>query len=125
MNDDEFIRAFEDLSLAEFHHRDHVRAAWCYLRSLPVLAALERFTASLKRFAAGQGKPQLYHETITWAYLFLIHERMREGETWDGFMVRNPDLLVWRPSILDRYYRTETIASDRARSTFVLPDASL
>lgn len=123
MNDDEFIHAFENLTLEEFHHRDHVHAAWCYLRRSPVLAALDQFTASLKRFAAGQGKPQLYHETITWAYLFLIHERRRDGESWDEFAVRNPDLLSWRPSILERYYRAETIGSDRARRSFLLPDA--
>jgi hypothetical protein len=123
MNDNDFITAFENARLTEFHHRDHVRAAWCYLRSSTVLGALERFTLALKRFAAAQGKPQLYHETITWAYLFLIHERMQDGETWEGFAERNSDLLVWRPSILDRYYRPETIASDRARHRFILPDA--
>lgn len=125
MNDTDFIAAFENTTLAEFHHRDHVRAAWCYLHSATVLGALERFTLSLKRFAAAQGKPQLYHETITWAYLFLIHERMRDGETWESFADRNPDLLVWRPSILDRYYLPETIASDMARTRFVLPDAAV
>ena len=125
MNDRDFIDAFEAATLPEFHHGDHVRAAWCYLATSPLLSALERFTAALKRFAAAQGKPQLYHETITWAYLFLIHERMRDGESWDEFAARNPDLLVWRPSILERYYRSETIGSDRARQSFLLPDASL
>ena len=125
MNDGDFIAAFESATLAEFHHRDHVRAAWCYLGSSTVLGALERFTRALKRFAAAQGKPQLYHETITWAYLFLIHERMHDSETWDTFAARNPELLVWRPSILDRYYRPETIASDRARMAFVLPDGTM
>ena len=122
MTDAEFIQAFEDVTLEEFHHRDHVRAAWCYLRELPLIQALDRFTTSIKRYAAAQGKPQPYHETITWAYLFLIHERMRDGESWDEFAARNPELLSWRPSILDRYYRAETIASDHARHTFLFPD---
>ncbi|HEX9163514.1 MAG TPA: hypothetical protein VF980_17540 [Thermoanaerobaculia bacterium] len=125
MDDRAFLEAFERCQLAEFHHRDHVRAAWLYLSESPPLVALERFTASLKRFAAAQGKPGLYHETITWAYLFLIRERMRDGETWDGFAERNPDLMQWKPSVLDRYYRAGTLASPRARETFVLPDSSL
>jgi hypothetical protein len=123
VNDREFIEAFESATLDEFHHADHVRAAWCYLRSSPLLVALGRFTTSLKRFATAQGKPQLYHETITWAYLFLIHERLRDGEEWDGFAARNGDLFEWRPSILDRYYRPDTLSSDRARRAFVPPDA--
>lgn len=38
----------------------------------------------------------------------------------DGF--HHADLLAWQPSILDRYYRAETLDSDRARRTFVMPD---
>jgi hypothetical protein len=35
----------------------------------------------------------------------------------------HPDLLAWKPSVLEaRYYREETLWSDRARQTFVLPD---
>jgi hypothetical protein len=149
MNDGTFLAAFEAASLEEFHHRDHIRAAWCYLRELPLLEALQRFTASLKHFANAKGQPQLYHETITWAYVFLIHERMeivedRQSclseqtgspvpgqaglpvlhETWDEFADRNTELFTWRPSILDRLYRPETIQSERARRSFILPDAA-
>ncbi|HSP13465.1 MAG TPA: hypothetical protein VLV78_01790 [Thermoanaerobaculia bacterium] len=125
MTNAEFLAAFEACSLDEFHHRDHIRAAWCYLAANPLLEAVQRFTASLKRFAGAHGQPQLYHETITWAFLFLVHERMRAGEAWNAFAARNPDLLAWKPSILDRYYRAETLASERARRTFVLPDGAL
>lgn len=39
-----------------------------------------------------------------------------------AFAERYPELLAWKPSILDRYYTTETLTSDRARRTFVMPD---
>jgi len=125
--DRRLIEAFESSSLPDggFRHRDHVRVAWIYLRALPPAAALDRFAAGLRRFAASKGKPGLYHETITWAYLLLIRERMERGgrqETFDRFAARNPDLLAWKPSILDAYYRKETLASDLARRVFVLPD---
>ena len=149
MNDAEFLRSFEDCTLPNtaFHHRDHVRLGWLYLRRYPALDALARFTGGLKRFAAANGKPGLYHETITWAYLLLIHERMarsaltspgpsspapslppspgeegRKAETWEEFARRNPDLLVWSPSVLDCYYEKETLGSELARRVFVLPD---
>ena len=73
----ELVRQFEDCTLTEFPHADHVRVAWEYLRDEGVaVEALRRFATNLRRFAAHKGKPGLYHETITWAYVALIHERM-------------------------------------------------
>ena len=127
MNDRSFLAAFEDGSLPEdrFLHRDHVHAAWLLLREMPPAAALERFASALRRFATAKGKTGLYHETITWAYLLLINERMERGgraRCWEEFAAENPDLLTWRPSVLDAYYRPETLGSDLARRVFVLPD---
>ena len=123
MNDREFAAAFERCEVESFHHRDHVRLAWIYLRDLPLLGALARFTTSLKRFAAHNGRPELYHETITWAYLLLIHERMEKNGAIDfeTFATENPDLLEWKPSVLDRYYDQATLDSALARRTFLMP----
>ena len=130
MTDDEFIVSFEDASLANdaFHHSDHVRMAFLYLCRFPALEALGRFSAALMNFAAAKGKPQLYHETITWAFVFLIRERMaRAGlqQSWAEFASCNGDLLSWKDSVLKKYYREETLASDLARKAFVLPDRML
>jgi hypothetical protein len=127
LSDDEFVARFEDATLSNesFHHRDHVRMAYLYLRRYPALEALQRFSASLARFAAAKGKPGLYNETVTWAFLFLIRERMarRGGDhTWGEFAAENADLLSWENNILRRYYREATLKSDLARSTFVMPD---
>ena len=120
-----FAAAFAGGTLEEFHHADHVRLAWIYLLRYPVLEALERFVAGIRRFAAANGKPDLYHETITWAYLLVIHERLeRTGRemSWEEFAAANPDLLVWKGGILERWYRPETLASDVAKRVFVWPD---
>lgn len=123
MTDAELLAGFEDGSLEPFHHPDHVRVAWLYLRREPLLAAANRFVADLHRFATAKGQPGLYHETITLAFLFLIRERMLAAEEpFEDFAARNPDLLRWKPSALDRYYRPETLASERARAAFLLPD---
>ena len=110
VSDRELLAAFADgtLDAAAFHHRDHVRTAWLHLQRYPPAAALERFSAGLRRLAAAAGKPDRYHETITWAYLLLINERReRAGRamTWEEFAAENPDLLGWKPSILESYYR--------------------
>lgn len=130
MTNDEFIASFEDCSLANenFHHADHVRMAFLYLCRYPPLEALQRFSGSLMKFATVYNKPTLYHETITWAFLLLIRERMvRSGrqETWAEFSANNKDLLTWKDNILKKYYREETLSSELARSTFLLPDKAL
>jgi hypothetical protein len=126
MDDAELLVGFETASLPKeaFSHREHVRVAWLFVRKYGLPEALGRFADGLKRFAEAKGVPQLYHETITWAYLLLIHERLaRNGaDTWDAFAAANPDLLTWKPSLLDRYYSPELLWSDLARMSFVMPD---
>jgi hypothetical protein len=129
MSNEELISCFESDTMPgeSFHHADHVRLAFAYLCEHPVLRALEKFAGALKRFAAARGKPQLYSETITCAYLFLIRERMAgcEGMSWEEFAHKNADLLIWKDGILSRYYREATLKSDLARKVFVLPDKCL
>jgi len=128
MSNEELIDRFEADAVPGnvFHHADHVRLAFAYLSIFPVFEALERFAIALKRFACARGKPQLYHETITCAYLFLIRERMARCETgdWEEFARQNQDLLRWKDGVLGRYYRDSTLNSDLARRVFVMPDRS-
>jgi len=127
MTDQELIAKFESGSLPAnaFHHRDHVRMAFAYLSLYPVLEALQNFCSGLKQFAKAQGKENLYHETITWAYLFLINERISRAATalsWEQFASDNPDLLTWKDSVLKRYYTDKTLQSNLAKRVFVFPD---
>lgn len=120
------IAAFEQGNApGAFHHADHVRVAFAYVSELPILDAIAKFSAALKRFALTKGKPNLYHETITWAYLLLVRERIaRSGRTlsWEEFAANNQDLLVWKGGVLPNLYRKETLDSDLARELFLLPD---
>jgi hypothetical protein len=130
MTDDEIIASFEDCTLAaeSFHHPDHVRMAFLYLCRYPAIEALQRFSASLARFAAANSNPKLYHETVTWAFLLLIRERLaRSGHqpTWTEFAAANGDLLNWKNNVLKKYYRSETLSSDLARTTFLFPDKAI
>lgn len=127
LTDQELIVQFENAAISpdSFHHADHVHTAFAYLRQYSVLEALEKFPAALQRFAKHHGKPNLYHQTITWAYLLLIHERIaRTGkpQTWDDFARANPDLLAWKNGILTKYYSEGTLQSDLAKRLFIFPD---
>jgi len=124
MSDAELVERFERGDVERFHHPDHVRVAYAYLRTMPLLDAIARFSAALRRFATAQGKPQLYHETITWAFLLIIHERLQRAPAeWEAFIRENGDLLRWKPSVLDAYYSSEVLQSELARRVFVLPHA--
>ena len=127
MNEEQLIAGFEDCSLAAevFDHRAHVRMAYLYLCRYPILEAICRFSSALARFASANGKPDRYHETVTWAFLFLIRERLaRAGgdQSWEEFAEKNPDLMSWQKSILKNYYRDDTLGSDLAKRIFLLPD---
>jgi hypothetical protein len=125
MDDASLIEAFEagHVPGGGFHHAQHVQAAYYYVRHYPLGEAIARFSQALQRFATAQGKPDLYHETITVAFVLLIRERIGEPALeWPAFAAQHPELLAWKPSILDRYYAPGTLATDRARHQFVLPD---
>jgi hypothetical protein len=120
------LERFVDTTLpaGDFHHEQHVHVAWSFVRRFGMPAALGEFSTAIKRFADAKGATGLYHETITWAFLLLIAERdaRRPSESWDAFAQANPDLLSWKPSILEQYYSSEVLKSDLARQVFVFPD---
>src|ERR1700720_195432 len=110
MTGDELIQQFESgtTDAGSFHHADHARLRFEYLIRHSALVALERFSNALQRFAAAQGKAQRYHETITWAYLLLIRERIARAsstQTWEEFAKHNPDLFIWKGGVLSTLYR--------------------
>src|SRR5688500_14849507 len=78
MTDDELVQAFEAATLPPdlFSHAAHVRVAWWYLRRYSLPEGLLRFTAALRGFAAANGAPDRYHETVTVGYFLLIADRL-------------------------------------------------
>lgn len=125
MTDRELMEGFEAGTLgAEFGHEEHVRVAWLHLRRDGPLGALARVSEGLRRLAASHGRPERYHETITWAWVLLIAQRVRETPAidWDEFRAAHPDLLDRSCPALAAYYSPQLLASAEARSGFVLPD---
>ncbi len=127
MNDADWMEHFESCSISaeSFHHADHLKMAFLFLQKYAPLDALARFSAALANFASANGKPNLYNETITWAFLLLIRERIARNaspQSWDKFAAANPDLLQWNDNILKKYYRPQTLKSDLAKRVFLFPD---
>lgn len=127
-DDATLVARFEDATLPAdaFGHREHVRVAWILLREGPFETAAARFCGALRRFAASLGKAERYHETITWAYLALVNERLHAPGAppdFDAFASANPDLFDRAGGALARLYDRATLESPLARRVFLLPRA--
>ena len=127
LGDDALVLALEaaELENGQFRHREHVRAAYLYLaRHGDFAEAAGRFRRVLRRFAAAHGAAERYHETVTWAYLALINERMCRAscDSSSEFLHRYPELLDGS-ALLSRYYDVDALVrSSHARQVFVLPE---
>lgn len=119
----EELRAFESGALdpAQFPHAEHLRLGYEMLARYSFGEAISRFSGGLKRLAARAGKPEIYHETITVAFLALINERRARDTTgtWPEFKRSNSDLFDKR--CLQKWYGAEQLRSELARRTFCLP----
>jgi hypothetical protein len=126
LGDAELVEQFEALRIdpRDFRHREHIRIAFAMLAGTDLAGAGPRFKRALLRFAAAIGAQGKYHETLTWAYLGLVQERMYGAAYASSldFVERNPDLLDHRGGALARYYDVAAItACPIARCVFVLP----
>lgn len=122
MDDNQFEREVRSgqFPLAQFNHRAHLRLAFILLRRARFLEACIAMRETLQTLALRAGKPGLYHETMTIAFMSIVAERIADGDaaTFDELLARNPDLSD--RALLQRYYPPEILASARARQQFVL-----
>jgi hypothetical protein len=110
---------------ADFRHWDHVRVAYGILGRFPFPEAAWLYTRELRAIATRAGRPGVYHETTTVAFLSLISEHMsgRTYKSFDAFIGVNEGLLD--KAVLLRWYSPERLESDMARQTFLLPEPAL
>jgi hypothetical protein len=127
LDDAALLAGFTDATLpgAAFGHREHVRVAFLFLRAHADFgAAAVAFRAALRRFVAALGAADRYHETLTWAYLALVHEHMHGHDDGDSpaFLRRCPELARHRGGALERRCDVEALlASPLAREVLVWP----
>jgi hypothetical protein len=129
MDDEAFIEEFETCRwpLDRWHHREHIKIAYLYLRRYPFETATARLREKLKAYAAANNVPDSansgYHETMTQAWMRLIHLTLCEygpAENADAFYERSPQLS--QQKTLRLFYTREVFTSPRAKVEFVEPD---
>jgi hypothetical protein len=122
--DEELVRTIEDCTLeSEFHHADHIRLAWIYLRILPEADAEQRMSAALRRYSAHKGKPERYHHTMTLAWMRLVAAARRvtpDIRVFEEFAAAHPHLTVQRTLL--RHYSQDRLDDSMARAKWIEPD---
>jgi hypothetical protein len=115
-----FVRG--EVDPATFPHREHVRMAFELLRRHDFAEVVLHYSRALRAMTARIGKPQVFNQTVTIAFLGLIAERMGADCAGDfaSFEHGNPE--VFDKSVLRRWYPPERLASELARRAFLLPE---
>jgi hypothetical protein len=129
MDDETFLRHFEDCTwpVEDWHHREHVKAAYLYLRRYPLDEVRALIRERIKRFNAAHHVPEAidrgYHETVTQAWLQLIHFTLVQSgpaPTADEFFDAHPEL--WQFKVLRFFYSRDRLPSAEAKAMFLAAD---
>jgi hypothetical protein len=112
---------------AEWTHRAHVRLGYLTLCERSWSLALDNMRDTIRGYNSAQGIPNSltggYHETITHAFLRLIHAQLvQHGPAADSqaFCDAHPELL--NPHRLGEFYSPARLNSVAAREWFLEPD---
>jgi hypothetical protein len=127
--DETFLGEFEAQRwpLEKWHHRDHVKLAYLYLRRYSFDEAAERIRRGIRAHNAARkiddSPTSGYHETMTGAWLRLIDLTIREygpAEDADAFVAQHPELM--EKKTLRLFYSQERFMSPEAKVRFLEPD---
>lgn len=127
--DDQFLVEFEACRwpLEQWHHQQHVKAAYLYLCRYPFDAAMDRIRERIKAHNAAHNVPEGpaagYHETMTQAWMRLVYLTLCEygpAETADIFYEQHPQLS--QKKVLRFFYSRDLFMSPQAKAEFVEPD---
>jgi hypothetical protein len=125
LSDREFVEAFEacTISGSEFHHGDHVRVAWLYVRESGEKEAEQKLLSGIRKLATHVGSPQKFHHTMTVAWLRMVvasrgcadaRVSFSEWAEANGYL-GDKDLLL-------EHYSKERLDGAEAKAGWVEPD---
>ena len=125
LDDREFITAFEGCTLpgSSFHHREHVRLAWLYLRAHAEDEAERLMAEGIRRYATSLGAAAKYHHTLSvfWMRACAGARRLTPGlASFEDFAGTHPELLD--KDLVDRYYSRGVLDTPAAKSGWIAPD---
>jgi len=127
--DEKFVAEFEACRwpLEQWHHKEHIKLAYLYLRRHPFDEAMAKMREALKKYIVFHGVPDEpmrgYHETMTQGWMRLVYFTMCEygpAESAEAFYERSPQLS--QKKALRLFYSAELCAAARGKTEYVEPD---
>lgn len=105
-----------------FGHRQHVHLTYLAVQRYGTAEAVHLVSDGIQRTARYAGNPQKYNVTVSRAWVELVghHAGRSDAADFDAFASRNSALLDKK--LLNRFYRSATLASEPARTGWVEPD---
>lgn len=122
MDDAELLAQFEDTTLPNLPHDDHVRLVWLYTRAGGADHAIDGIRDGLIAYTAARGSSAHFHATRTWAWAVLIADATlaSTAETFAEFLATHAHFS--RRDLLNDYYSDALLTSEEARASVVPPD---
>ena len=125
LGEDEFVQRVEACCYPnnQFHHADHIRLAWIYVRRHGTQEAEERIARAIRQFAISLGHEKKYHETLSraWVRLVAVAQALTpKVVSFDDFLAKHGWLLD--RGALSAFYSGACLGTDAARSGWVEPD---
>jgi len=129
MDDETFVARFEAAAfpMDQWHHREHVKIAYLYLRRYTFGDALKRMRLNIQSLNASHKVPESpargYNETMTQAWLRLVHASLSQygpADSADAFYDQHPELS--QSKILRLFYSRDLLKSPDLKYEFVEPD---
>src|SRR5215472_16010271 len=117
LTDEDFVTAFLSgrLPPTGFHHRDHLRLAWCLIRRSGIQAASVTISDGIRRFATHHGQSDKYHEILTQFWVRIVShliDTRPDLAAYERFLETFPYLLD--TSLPYRHWSRETMQSQAA-----------
>src|SRR5260370_37169419 len=114
LSDDAVFQAFEACKLdpASFHHADHIRLAWLYVRRHGPAKAETLLIDGIRKFAQRAGAPQKFHHTTTIAWTRLVAAacgKSNSGGSFSEWIKAHPELL--NMTLLKEQYPPQSLGS--------------
>jgi hypothetical protein len=128
-DDETLLCQFEDgtFPVDQWHHKEHIKAAYLYLRQYPLDEAIEKMRLGLKRYNAMHQVPESldrgYHETLTQAWMRMVRFTLCQygpANSAEEFFQEHPQL--WQMKVLRLFYSRERLMSWEAKKDFLPPD---
>jgi hypothetical protein len=106
----------------QFRHRQHINLAFLAIQRYGMPEAIGKICSWIRHISAYERAPQKYHHTVSRAWVEIVAQHVaadQECTDFEIFAGRHPTLLDKR--LLNRHYRSATLAAEPARRGWVEP----